>query len=213
VVEPWTDQPKILIAYPSLGSAHGVSEWFQDALHLIRANMPSAVTTTVYGMPWAEARNQCAMMCLEKGFDYLFFLDKDVIAPADVIPRLLKHQVNIVGGIYRQKFQPYSWCAFMATKDVSGKDAKIPIAPTGDLVDVGYIGAGCLLIHRHVFEMLQFPWFKWELDVANPSGKSEDFYFCEQARKTGLKIWADTSLRCGHVVTSVLTENGFENTQ
>jgi hypothetical protein len=64
-----------------------------------------------------------------------------------------------------------------------------------------------------VFEMLQFPWFKWELDVANPSGKSEDFYFCEKAREAGLKIWADTSLRCGHVVTSILTENGFESTQ
>ena len=101
----------------------------------------------------------------------------------------------------------------MAATDVHGKDTKLPITPTGELIEVGYVGAGCLLIHKSVFTMLQFPWFRWELDVSNPNGKSEDFYFCEKVRKAGMKIWADTSLRCGHVVTSVLTESGFTNTQ
>jgi hypothetical protein len=102
---------------------------------------------------------------------------------------------------------------FAASKDYRGMNTKLPIEPTGEIMQVGYIGAGCLLIHRHVFEMLQFPWFKWELDIDNINGKSEDFYFCEKARDAGFKIWADTSLQCGHVITAILGANGFSNIQ
>ena len=208
--DAWNEVPKVLIAYPSKGSAYGTSERWSDVLHEIRAANPNATTLSSSGFPWDVARNHCALTCMEKGFDYLFFIDQDVIPPKDVLQRLISHQVQIAGGIYRQKFAPHNWCIFKAVKTQNGIDDKIPVAPTGGLIPVDYIGAGCLLIHRRVFELLPFPWFRWTLTPDNPSGRSEDFYFSDLCRDNGIKIFADTSILCGHVCTTLLTEKGFE---
>lgn len=214
--EAWSaeNSPRILLAMPSKGSAHGVSEWFCDALFAIRVTCPNLTTATISGMPWAEARNNLAIMAMEKGCDYIFYLDDDIIAPADVVQRLIAHNVDICGLSYKQKIFPHSWCAFNSYIDVHGLEQKTPITPTGDLIPVDYIGAGCLLVSRKVFQILAYPWFRWTVDATNLNGKSEDFYFCEKARDAGFKIWWDSTMpQAGHVCTAILTADGFTQVQ
>lgn len=209
-MDAWNEPAKVLVAYPSKGSAHGISEQWADAMHGLRVTYPAATTFSVSGVPWDVARNKCALFCLENGFDYLLFIDDDVVPPVDVVPRLLSHQVNVVGGIYRQKMLPHDWCMFKAGTLPTGQHTKTPIAPNNNLVEVDYIGAGCLMIHRSVFEMLQYPWFVWDLTPANPSGKSEDFYFTDLCKKNGIKVYADTAVQCLHECSAVLTPAGLE---
>jgi len=222
-MDAWKEIPKVLIAYPSAGSAHGVSEWWQEAMFNLRINYclidgqkNSATfppTASISGMPVDAARNKCASTMMEGGYDYILFIDQDVIVPPDTIRRLTAHNCDIVGGIYRQKMPPQNWCMFKKSQDVHGADTKVPIVPTGDLIEVDYIGTGCLLISRKVFQKIAFPWFKWAVDILTPNGVSEDFWFCNNAQEVGFKIWADTSLKCGHVVTAILDETGFSKTQ
>ncbi len=209
-MDVWKEEPRILVAYPGMGSPHEISEKWAESLHEIRLAYPNAKTLTVTGYPIDEARNQCALTAMDKNFDYLFFLDQDVIAPPDVIRRLLSHQVDVVGGIYRQKMAQNDWCVFMANKNSHGQDVKTTVAPTGDLIRVDYLATGCLLIHRRVFQVLPYPWFRWTLNPLTNVGKSEDFYFTDLCRKSGIDVYADTSIKCSHICSCVLTERGYE---
>ena len=73
-----------------------------------------------------------------------------------------------------------------------------PISPRGSgLRPVDYVGAGCLLIERRVFEKVKRPWFQ----AINTARRHlpEDFFFCEQARRAGFKIWLDPSVLPLHI--------------
>lgn len=223
MTDAWNTIPKVLIAYPSPGSAHGISESWMEAMFALRTNYAIIATAenktnsiiypstaSVSGMPWDAARNKCVSSMMEGEYDYILFIDTDVIVPPDLIKRLTHHNLDIVGLSYKQKFPPHNFCAFKKSQDVHGLDTKIPIVPTGELVEVDYIGTGCLLISRKVFQKMAFPWFKWTVDVTTPNGQSEDFYFCSKAQEAGFKIWWDSALpQAGHVVTALLTSDGF----
>ena len=50
-----------------------------------------------------------------------------------------------------------------------------------------------------VFEKLKKPWFKFDMHKDGYMLQGEDAWFCSQARKAGYKIWADGSLKIGHI--------------
>ncbi len=63
-----------------------------------------------------------------------------------------------------------------------------------DLIECDGVGAGCLLIHKRVFDAIEKPYFK-----CNPGTFiGEDFYFCRKVREAGFKIYLDPSVLCGH---------------
>ena len=47
------------------------------------------------------------------------------------------------------------------------------------------------------------PWFSF-VEYDDGQCLSEDLWFCENARRAGLTVWADTRVRCGHVGREVL---------
>lgn len=154
------------------------------------------------GMPFDHARNAAAMKVLESNFDWLFFLDSDVIPPKDAILRLMKHQKPIISGIYCRRSPP-------AGVPVLIKNGTwVTQYPKNELFEVDLVGAGCLLIHRSVLESLppQKPgkhWFFWGVDqqsvLPREEAMSEDFTFCVHAKKNGYKIWVDPTIECLHV--------------
>ena len=58
------------------------------------------------GMPFDHARNMACEQTLSGGFDWLFFLDDDVITPPDAILRLIAHNKPIVSGVYYRRSPP-----------------------------------------------------------------------------------------------------------
>jgi len=68
----------------------------------------------------------------------------------------------------------------------------------GNLVKVGGVGTGCLLVHRSVFEKIKPPWFHFAYDKYGCITSSEDYNFSEKARKAGYKLYVDTGSVCGH---------------
>ncbi len=157
------------------------------------------------GMPFDHARNAGVKAMLDNGFDYVFFLDSDVIPPNDAVLRLLNHNTPIVSGMYCRRSPPHG-------VPVAIKDGKwlteLPGPGRSPLVEVEVVGAGCLLVHRSVFETMPpsragKAWFDWRVDSPElfPQGEamSEDFTWCLNARKAGYKVLLDTSIRCRHV--------------
>lgn len=132
------------------------------------------------GLPFGEARTQAAIQCLNGGYQWLFFLDCDILAPKDTIPRLMSHRLPIVSGLYHQRFPTWTGisgeylpCMFNEVPNAQGqlqKQTIIDFKP-GSLVEAAYVPAGCLLIHRSVFERFLAAGikriFEWTLTAAS----------------------------------------------
>ncbi|GAJ15740.1 unnamed protein product, partial [marine sediment metagenome] len=96
------------------------------------------------GLPWDIARTQAAIQCLNGGYQFLFQLDADVLAPKDTIPRLIAHRLPIVSGLYHQRFPTwdgitanYMPCMFNEAVGADGKLTKQAIVDykPGSLVE------------------------------------------------------------------------------
>lgn len=156
------------------------------------------------GAPYDVMRNSACSDALAAGFQWVMFLDDDVIPPSDVFARLVRHDRDIVSGLYYRRQEPI--CPVAMKIDAQGQAQWVTSwNPPECLLEIDLVGAGCLLIHRRALEGMPRPWFEWEIGKAEPAtprgrgAMSEDFAFCANARRAGFAIHLDTSIRCEHV--------------
>jgi hypothetical protein len=177
------------------------------------------------GMPIDVTRESMVNAAMSAGFEWLFFIDSDVILPKDALQKLLQDNLPIVSGLYKaKKPNGFFWAAWMQGKDPSGADAFVPVDKwQGHLFEVDVIGTGCMLIHRKVIEEIKkkrpdLPLFFWtkerpdvvmdKFNIPMPLMKtvSEDFWFCMLARSCGFQIVADGDVKCGHISMVKVTD-------
>lgn len=166
------------------------------------------------GMPFDHARNTACHKFLSLGWDWLFFLDDDVLCPPDTILRLVNHNQPIISGVYYRRNEPI--CPVMLHDTPEGR-AWVRAYPPNTLLEVHYVGAGCLLIHRSVLTSLpalsaRCHWFDWRVDREDLPGEqrtSEDFTFCWHARQHGYRLLVDTSIICRHAGLSASGAGGL----
>lgn len=162
--------------------------------------------TFLTGMPFEHARNAACDRALKQGYQWLFFLDDDVVCPPDTINRLKGHGKDVVSGIYYRRQEPIKPVA-LRWKQHEGKRVAVHIEDftPGEVVEADIVGAGCLLIHRRVLEEVGAPWFEWLLDpfirkdIPDGERVSEDFDFCNKAKAKGFRVFLDTGIQCQHI--------------
>jgi hypothetical protein len=213
-------QKKLAILVPHTGEVS--SEWC-----LMFREIPLPVGSQIFmsrGMPIDVTRESMVKTALDAGFEWIFFLDSDVILPKDTFQKLFSHNLPLISGLYKaKKPNGFFWAAWMKGKTPDGKDAFVPVANwNGRLFEVDVIGTGCMLIHRSVFEGIRaktdLPLFVWAkernptlLDKMNiPDSMmrevSEDFWFCLLAKHCGFKVVVDGEVKCGHISTVKITD-------
>lgn len=196
------------------------------ALHLRNLQVPiSHKIITIRGLPFDHARNDAVRMAIAENFTWLFFLDDDVVVPWDTMIRLLEHKLDIVSGLYFRRSQPIGLPVMMRrVEKINEKNEKVIVpefvtqfnAP--DLIEVDYVGAGCLLIHRRVLErtmeVSKGRPFRWLSEVGEEGNKiSEDYAFCQLAQQCGFKVIVSTGIQCGHIGSSEASIKGFGPTE
>lgn len=224
-----SDNPDIAIVVPHTGQVS--MRW---AIRLATLDIPPHYIVTKSTAAIDLAREQTVEDALELDPEWLLFLDSDVIPPLDVFHRLRRHDHPIVSGLYfvdGEFVHPAMW-VLNEDESPSSVDfdddgnmlygdthspSSVPIGENG-LVTVDAVGLGCLLVHRSVIDDLERPWFKWTegyeehpWDLRHAGGRpgiSEDFYFCHKAQQAGYDIYVDTTVRCGHEKTCLLTADG-----
>ena len=157
------------------------------------------------------ARNQMATDALAQGFEELFWIDSDIVFdPADV-EKLRAHHLPFVCGLYPKKGPPEFACEFLPGTPT------VRLGAAGGLVEVRYAGLGFVLTRKVVYAAIHqrlglpvcnqrfglplVPFFE-PLTIEEPPGRwslSEDYAFCDRARRAGAKVMADTSVRLWHV--------------
>jgi hypothetical protein len=180
------------------------AHWAQHFRNLV---IPGEATF-VAGMPFDHARNFGCQMLLGSRREWLLFLDSDVCPPADAVLRLLAHDKPFISGLYCRRSVPHGVPVCMRNYQWV---TELPGPGEDPVIEVDFVGAGMLLIHRSVLERLQSlphppgkPWFHWRVDLAGhvPHGEgiSEDFWLCRRVKdELGITPLVDTSVRCMHM--------------
>jgi hypothetical protein len=162
----------------------------------------------------SRARNKIAGAFLKSGHEYLLQIDTDIAFDPEKMWGMANRRLDVVGGAYALKCKERKWCLNAL------KEKKFQPDKTG-LAEVKYVGTGMLCVRRNVFERLielkmadeyctddnekdacLHDFFKVgvEMDLNERRRRylSEDWYFCEMARRAGFQIFADTSNTGAH---------------
>jgi hypothetical protein len=153
-----------------------------------------------------EARNLSVDFAKKNKFDAILWVDSDMVIPSDALLKLISHtdKHEVITGIYYRREQPCWPMIFMT----DGKEYRyIPMLPEG-LIEVGGIGFGCVLTMISAFDGMEQPFgFRKVQNVY----ETEDLYFCDQYNKLGKKIAADTTVKCGHITSKIITDKDWYN--
>ena len=180
------------------------------AIALRNLKLPeSTVIHTVPGLPFDHARNQLVKRMLKDGSKHILFLDDDVLPPPNAYEKLSVVPSEVVSGLY---FKRQGRITPTIYREAHPSPQPIVIERGGSpIMEVEYVGGGCLLVHRSVFERLKYPWFEWRVDREDlplPERVGEDFSFCTKVRQSGLRIFAHLGVRCRHMGNGYSDEDG-----
>ena len=138
----------------------------------------------------------------EKDYDYIMWIDSDIIFEPEQFFKLLGHDKDMVSGLYLKKPQgdglediPVSYACFV---DDNGLRNLFTHEVNGELMKVKANGMGWMLIKKGVFEKIDYPWF----GMINHHG--EDISFQMRAKDVGFDSYVDSSILVGHEKDVVL---------
>jgi len=157
------------------------------------------------------ARNQMASDAIAQGFAELMWIDSDIAFDPNDVDRLRTHNLTITCGIYPKKGPRQFACEFLPGTP------GIRFGRHGGLVEIRYCGFGFTHTRREVYQTVHkqlalpicnrrfesplVPFFA-PMAVSEPTGPwaiSEDYAFCERAKRCGFRVVADSTIRLWHV--------------
>jgi len=160
----------------------------------------------IFGNQIPFARNRIVQEALKNNSDYVLFIDADMVFPADMLIRLLKHDLDIVNALAFRRIKPHYPCIFKFNDKEKTYET---VQYTTGLQKVDATGMPAILIKTDVFKKMKEinpdkPWYYYRDNMF-----SSDLTFCENARKAGYKIMIDTDLKIGHIGTEVIVTEEF----
>lgn len=148
-------------------------------------------------------RNEAAKIALEGDFDYLMFIDDDVLLPLDAWHRLVESDKDIVAGVTHIRGYPYFPMIFNFTDEDYKKNSYVvdydekADKETG-LLKCDAVGFSCCLIKVSLLKKIIPPFF------ITGSHQTEDVHFCKRAKEQveDVSIYVNTRVRTAHILGS-----------
>ena len=170
----------------------------------------------------SRARNTLAARFLKSKYNWLLFLDVDLMFRPEHIARLwlhgTKHDRKLVCGLYALKKLAPRFVANWLKGEQPDENGAVKVSESG---------TGCMLIHRSVLETMRekMPEIAFTVDANHPDAGatgwdffavgpykypsglvrylSEDWMFCQRWRDLGGDVWADTKIQIKHMGTMI----------
>ena len=203
------NKPSIHIAMPCYDSVkiHTMISMLKLVKELTMAGLKFELNTMK--SPYvAYARNILTARFLQRDEDYLLFVDSDLEFEPECVLKMLIAEKDIMCTPYRVKTNDPTSTKYT----VSIEDSKNVKILDGGLVEINNGPAGMMLIKRTVCEKMikdypdkeikvnpnegSFPkdmriYNFWDCNFKDGVWKGEDIYFCDLARQSGFKIYAN----------------------
>ena len=212
----------ILISLPCYGglvNEKTTTSLFNLGKLLVRSNIEHGIMTVANESLITHGRSRIANFFMNNTeFEYLFCLDADVAFKPEDMLKLYSYQKPVVSASYPMKTLPLRHCY----------EVYNPVKLCGNLIKIGGIGMGFVMIHRSVFEKLNryyselkyfpglnnsnYPITEKEYHNSyhyfaemNKEGKylGEDMSFFHRLTDIGYDVWLDTSIELQHIGSHV----------
>ena len=147
-----------------------------------------------------DARDAIAHYAVENDYDYVLYVDSDMVFSAEDLKRLLAHQVGICSGLYVTRQGERKNVAYKKIITRRRFPYRQPKLITDDRSSgfgpVSACGFGFCLIKVSVIKCM----LKYYRSLFEPKwGIGEDIAFCIRARRLGYKTFVDRYVKLGHV--------------
>lgn len=141
------------------------------------------------------SRNMIVEHALEMEYDYILWVDSDMIVPKEALLRFLKADKDIICGACSYKVLGCKEAvAKRLNKDGIFENITLKeVREAKDLIELDATGFGCVLTKTEIFKKIPKPWFVYKPDFG------EDVYFSVKAKECGYQIWLDPYVKLGHI--------------
>ena len=187
---------KILLGMPTVGKIPT-----KTVISLLRtAERGKVEPMIVEGSLVYDARDTIARCAVENGYDYVLFVDSDMVFTADDVKRLLAHDADIVSGRYLTRRGENKNVIYEKVITRRQFPFRAPRLITDDettgYARVAACGFGFCLIKTSVIKCMS----KRYKSLFEPKwGVGEDIAFCLRARKCGYEVFTDRDVIVGHI--------------
>lgn len=161
-----------------------------------------------------NARNLIAKQAVENGFDYVLWLDSDMIFPSYTLKRLLEDMdgrdyVTALCFSRKEKFVP----CIQSSVEWEVKDGQVLTSaniltayPQDALFEVAGSGFACVMTSSVLLcgmvERYGAPFYPL-------MGMGEDLTFCFRAKQAGYKLYCDSRIKIGHIGEKIYDEDSY----
>jgi len=209
---------KILIAVPTFETIY--PDVYKSIWDLDRGGHAVAFEF-VRGYDCATARNRIAQKAIDTNSDYVLMVDNDVVLPKKILPDMLDDPKDVCLGYYAHRNTDNMYNGRVSVCRLFSQEGQLyfnyPLESEYTAEEMTRLqtngekkirihggGMGCALIKTDVFRKLRYPWYDWvNYDDENRGMLSEDLYFCEKCKASGIPIFTDTRAACGHILRHV----------
>lgn len=153
------------------------------------------------GKPEDAAANVIMEKFLESDCTHILKMDDDIMADLELIPRLLKHDKDIVGvPVTISQSAGITFCGCWIAEDGTWKSPDIS-PPNNKLIGpIDFVGGGCFLAKRKVIEELrkQGPIYVTEYQDGKIKMYCDNRLF-QNIKKAGFQAWLDATQILGQI--------------
>ena len=151
-----------------------------------------------------DSRDYIAKAAIKGDYDYVLYVDSDMIFSPEDVERLLAHKVGICSGLYitrRGEGKNVLYSEIITRRRFPPRAPKLIHDPQeSGFGRVEGCGFGFVLIKTSVLKTM----FKYYKSLFEPfKGVGEDIAFCLRARRCGFYTFADRDVKLGHIGTRV----------
>ena len=204
----------IQISIPVMGSVN--TDFFASFVNMQwtqKCHVMIVKDTVIY-----NARNTMAITALERGYDYVLWLDSDMTFEPDLLERLYQtateKDLDVLGGLYFKRTVPtiptilktLEW-RINEKREVENKLDFYTDYPKDTLFEVAGLATGCMLtkadVYRKVIEKYGVGPFQPLISLG------EDYSFCWRLQQLGIRMWCDSRIKLGHSGNYIYDEAQF----
>ena len=197
---------KILVGIPCMESIP--TDTVNSLLHLKKDGHTVDFLTEALSVVHV-ARELIANAAIRGGYDYLLFIDSDMVFTPDLLRQLLKADKDIVTGLAFMRKPPFKPCIYTKMKIGAAGEKQEELLTDFDagLIEVEGCGLACCLISVKALKALKErnSALFWPVNTYG-----EDLSFCIKARQAKFRIWADTRVKVGHIGHFIVTQADYE---
>lgn len=139
------------------------------------------------------ARDRICKKAIDEGYTHILWIDADMIFEETVLDDLLFAEKEYISGIFHARRPPHLSCLFKSLDPIERYSMdEYPCQP----FEVAATGFGLVLMETSVVKRV---WEKYGTCFLPSADLGEDLAFCKRAEECGVKMFADPSVRVGHI--------------